>query len=253
MQCFGMQSGFQSGVFNMALDEALLEYCRAADGPVFIVRTYRWQEPTLSLGVNQPEKDVAALLRLYGDLNGRRPALVRRPTGGRAILHGEDISFSFVTNDPVLLKKPLKDTYCVLTRHIRHTLEALGIAAQSCDGAGDREYLRSPVCFETHTTSDLVAENGQKLAGSAQLRRSGGLLQHGAAFLQPYGVSESAFARTLFQVVAQAHGLPALADFPMARLHDLLAERQAAYTRESGEILERASTTSGSQFLPASC
>ncbi len=254
MQCFGMESGPQSGAFNMALDEALLEYCRSLPAPVLVVRTYRWEVPTLSLGVNQPDKDVAALLRLYGDLDGGcPPALVRRPTGGRAILHGEDISFSFVTNDPTLLKQPLKDTYCVLTRHIRHTLEALGIAVQSCEEAGDRDYLRSPVCFETHTASDLVAENGQKLAGSAQLRRAGGLLQHGAAFLKPYGVSESAFASRLFHTVAQAYGLPALADFPLASVRDLLAERQAAYIKESGEILARASTTSGSHLAPASC
>lgn len=253
MRLYGIQSGLRSGAYNMALDEALLEYCRAQREPLLIVRTYGWDQPTLSLGVNQAERDVAALLKLYGDINGMRPALVRRPTGGRAILHGADTSFSFASNDPALLRSSLKASYAALTGHVRRALVSLGLSVTTAREAGDRDYLRSPVCFETHTASDLIAENGQKLAGSAQLRRSGGLLQHGAAFLAPYGIPEPALAEALFAAVAEAHRQPDVPAFPMAVLDAERLRLEAAYSQESGEILERASTTSGSHLAPASC
>ena len=271
MQLFGIESGFQSGAFNMALDEALLEYSRSSLGllsgstahapqglPFLIVRTYCWKRPTLSLGVNQPEKDVASLLRLYS-LNGATPDIVRRPTGGRAILHGEDFSFSFVTNAPEITRLPLKDAYCLLTTWVRSALETLEVpiatACAPAEQAGDKDYLRSPVCFETQTASDLMADNGQKLAGSAQLRRAGGLLQHGAAFLKPYGVTPHEFTEALFTAVAAHYGRQSqgiLPSFEVRRLDRELTQLKADYIRESGAILESASTTSGSHLEPAS-
>jgi lipoate-protein ligase A len=118
MELYRIDSGFQSGVFNMALDEALLEFVRRDLVPRLIVRTYGWEVPTLSLGVNQAVRDIQFLMDFYGKPSPVQ-AVVRRPTGGRAILHGEDISYSFITNDPAVLKLNLNDSYCIYAGLVR--------------------------------------------------------------------------------------------------------------------------------------
>lgn len=258
MRIFSIESGARSGSYNMALDEALLETVRQQTEPTLYVRTYRWEVPTLSLGVNQKVRDIRFLLDFYGKSAGNvEPvqAVVRRPTGGRAILHGQDISYSFITNEPAVLRQTLKASYAVYAGIIRDTLAQLALKVTFTNGAEDRDYLRSPVCFETHTASDLVGEDGKKLSGSAQLRRSGSLLQHGAAFLEPYGISESIFHQVLMETTAKQFNQPVLpldAD-AMAEIEPLRNTLEQAYRKESGEILDNASTISGSHLTPASC
>lgn len=211
----------------MALDEALLCEVMTQTEPVFIVRTYRWVCPTLSLGVHQPEKDISGLLERYG-----KPDIVRRPTGGRAILHGEDISFAFITNQPELLKLSVNASYCELIQHIKAALIQMNInVADSCEESS-HAYTRSAVCFETLTPSDLTLTDGRKIVGSAQCRRAGGMLQHGSIFADlPY----EAFSSTLFEIVAKHYQCT-----------------PQDYLSESGGIVASAETTNGSQRLPAS-
>ncbi len=252
MRLLAFPSGAQSGIYNMALDEALLEWVRVQQEPVLLVRTYCWKVPTLSLGVNQKVRDLDFLLRYYGQSQAIK-AVVRRPTGGRAILHGQDISFAFITNQPQILKQGLKEAYAIFSGIVQQAMETLGLQTQLAADAGTRDYLRSPVCFQTHTPSDLLAMDGRKLSGSAQLRRAGGLLQHGAAFLAP-AIQEEAFFEALCQasvakfgehlrVLSQAQAEALITDWP----HWL-----AIYANASSEILASASTTSGSHLLPAS-
>lgn len=253
MRILALQSGACGGVENMALDETLLEWVRQEPEPVLILRTYRWETPTLSLGVNQKVRDVDILLRFYGQ-GEAVDAVVRRPTGGRAILHGEDISHAFITNEPEVLRKSLKDSYAVYAGLVRDALTRLGIQTRFSEAAGARDYLRSPICFDTHTPSDLLGEQGQKISGSAQLRRAGGLLQHGAAFLKPYGIEETAFFNALREATAEAFQRPVTLLSPV-KIQDMLPELPhfvAAYRKLSGEILVNASTTSGSHLEPAS-
>src|SRR5690242_8014870 len=120
----------------MALDEALLETIRIQPEPVVLVRTYLWAEPTLSLGVNQQARDVRYLLEHYGSQD---LAIVRRPTGGRAILHGEDISYAFVTNEATLLKQRLKDSYCVFAKIFQAAVARLSLPVQAVPAAGERD------------------------------------------------------------------------------------------------------------------
>jgi lipoate-protein ligase A len=142
MRLFCIESGFQSGAYNMALDEALLEWVRLQAECTLIVRTYQWECPTLSLGVNQPTRDVQALLALYGKPAGQTACdIVRRPTGGRAILHGEDISFAFVTNAPNLLQCSLKASYATFSGLVRQALQGLGVAASPGVQAQSKDYL----------------------------------------------------------------------------------------------------------------
>lgn len=260
-----MQSGAQTGAYNMALDDLLLDTVMGLPEPTLIVRTYEWDTPTLSLGAHQPERDIGRLLKLYMR-SGQMPELVKRPTGGRAILHGEDISFSFVTNESRLLQMPLKASYDTMTQWVMAALAALNISVQSSEETSGKVYLRSPVCFETQTPSDLLSETGEKLVGCAQFRRHTGLLQHGAAFIKPYldlaSNQPENFTQALFDAVADAYVADAYKDqlqpMPIERLMtDTFASRLdllvSTYASESAGILERASTTVGSQLLPASC
>lgn len=255
MRVYWIESGPRSGTYNMALDEALLETLRKSPEPLLIVRTYQWEVPTLSLGVNQAVRDIDFLLSFYGGKQHVRH-VVRRPTGGRAILHGEDISFSFVTNQPDILRQPLKEAYALFAGIVRSAMRRLDLPVRNDSEAGDRDYVRSPICFETHTASDLLNSQGDKLAGSAQLRRAGGLLQHGAAFLKPYGISSAAFHHALTDSAGEAFSQRTealeLTPFDLKSIEALLCGLESDYRKSSGEILASASTTAGSHLAPAS-
>jgi lipoate-protein ligase A len=265
MQLFKIISGFQSGVYNMSLDEALLEAVRLQQEPVLILRTYLWHEPTLSLGVNQKVRDIRFLMDFYGHqqrepgLGAPQPkqrvqALVRRPTGGRAILHGQDISFAFITNDVPVLQQSLKASYELYSAIVRQALSQLSLPVELAQEAGDKDYTRSPVCFETHTPSDLVSNNGQKLAGSAQLRRAGGLLQHGSAFLKPFGITAEQFDAAFFQAAETTFGQPVV-QYPseaLVAIEPMRRELEQRYISDSGGILANASTIKGSHLDSAS-
>ncbi|HEY9744630.1 MAG TPA: hypothetical protein V6C99_00265 [Oculatellaceae cyanobacterium] len=235
MRLFFLQSGFQNGLYNMALDEALLEWVRAEQQPIFVVRTYRWSQATLSLGVNQPVSDIPTLIQRYQQQGQTVEAVVRRPTGGRAILHGNDISFALITNNPPLLRQSLKDSYATLSSLVEQALQALGIATMPISTTTSRDYLRSPLCFETRTPSDLLTPSGQKLSGSAQLRRAGGILQHGAAFLEHYGISEPVFAAQLFEVTTTTLQAP-LQPFPLNDIQEPLHALQKRYAASAEEL-----------------
>ena len=157
------------GPDNMALDEALLLRARATGETV--LRTYTWAVPTLSLGRNQRaagEYDTAMLARAG-------LAVVRRPTGGRALVHHREITYSVTA--PVA--GPLGHTYARINALLINALGALGVPT----GIAERR-ARAPVpsglpCFAEPGAGELVAE-GRKLVGSAQWRDDGALLQHGS-------------------------------------------------------------------------
>ncbi len=257
---YQITSGAETGAFNMAMDDRLLEKLRtntnASDQPILIVRTYQWSVPTLSYGVNQSEKEVLKLLNRYGYGSHNLKAWVRRPTGGRAILHGEDISFSFITNCPEICRLSLKESYAFLMGFVREAFNTLGVDLNDAS-ASQREYTLSPVCFETKTPSDLLDQQGQKVAGCSQLRRKGGILQHGSAFIRPYKISPTMFTQALLKAVANEYGYETLPEFKMEAEEEALFlkpfdQRLKELCNEASEILEKASTTTGSHFVPAS-
>lgn len=257
IKIYRVQSGMETGRFNMALDEALLDWVRLQECfPILIVRTYQWRVPTLSGGVHQSEPELLTLLKRYSRGQNQALDVVRRPTGGRAILHGDDISFSFITNAADVLKLSLMDSYFFFTALLKVALTACGVEVMDSEEMRRRAYTLSPVCFETKTPSDVVDMTGRKIAGCAQLRRSGGMLQHGAAFLKPFGVSEQNFSRALFQVVAENYGRATVPDFPAEAspgFAGIFSRRLEVYTKESAGMLDKALTTAGSHLTPASC
>ena len=171
-------SGSDNGAWNMALDEALLESC-AAHASLPTLRFYSWNPPCLSLGYAQPASDMdQTKLREFGW------DLVRRPTGGRAILHTDELTYSITASqDEPLVEGSILESYCRLSQALLAGLELLGISAKANRKTTGGERDTKPVCFETPSDYEITVA-GKKVIGSAQARRSKGVLQHGAIPLQ---------------------------------------------------------------------
>jgi len=182
-----------SGAENMALDEALLDSVVAGGAPV--IRFYTWDPPTLSLGVNQPAGEVDPV-----ECARRGFGLVRRITGGRAVLHHQELTYSVIAldSDP-LVSGGVIESYRKISAPLVEGLRSLGAGVTLSEPnralframANDRRYSdiaeleqtsHGAVCFDTASAYELAA-NGRKLVGSAQARRGGALLQHGSILL----------------------------------------------------------------------
>jgi len=163
------------GAWNMAVDEAILEAAwRKVSLPT--LRLYAWEPPCLSLGYAQPLSDVD-LPRLHA----RGWDLVRRPTGGRAILHTDELTYS-VTAPPGedRLAGTVLEAYHRLALALLEALHRLGLPAEVQErSAAPQGPNNNPVCFEVPSTSEITV-GGKKLVGSAQARRKEGVLQHGS-------------------------------------------------------------------------
>lgn len=163
-----------SGPMNMAVDEAIFDRM-AAGNTMPTLRLYAWNPYCLSLGCLQPaaEADAAALARLGWDL-------VRRPTGGRAILHAEELTYSVagLTQDPRLAGSVLA-CYRRLAQALVLALVNLGLEAAVREDGPTAAERRSPVCFEVSSNYEITI-GGKKILGSAQARRGNRVLQHGS-------------------------------------------------------------------------
>src|SRR6478672_396632 len=163
------------GAENMALDEALMS--RARETGEFTLRVYSWASPTLSLGRNQSARRVYDLDRI----RARGMRVVRRPTGGRAILHHREITYSVTA--PTADAGDLRESYERINRVLVSGLERLGVRTEIAAPAGRAMPPGPAPCFDTPSAGELVVE-GKKLAGSAQWRSDGALLQHGSILVE---------------------------------------------------------------------
>jgi lipoyl(octanoyl) transferase len=164
-----------NGAWNMAVDEALLEFTAEKISPPTL-RLYDWQPYTLSLGYAQPVSDVD-----YESLISNRWELVRRPTGGKAILHADELTYSVTAAaDHEIMAGSVIESYQRLSLGLLRALAIIGINA---DSKPKMEKLSpsqtSAVCFQ-HPSDYEITFNNQKLIGSAQSRKKGGVLQHGS-------------------------------------------------------------------------
>jgi len=166
-----------TGAFNMALDEALMSY--ASDTQQWIFRVYSWTAPTLSLGRHQ----VARGAYDRKQIAERGIDVVRRPTGGRAILHHREVTYSAV--GPVAAAGDLRESYARINRLLIAALHQLGVDAavvpvtriqQTTPGSEGPGLLP---CFH-HPSSGEITHHGRKLVGSAQWRCNDAFLQHGS-------------------------------------------------------------------------
>ena len=158
------------GPDNMALDEALMARARRTGETV--LRTYAWRTPTLSLGRNQRARgayDAAALRDAGVDV-------VRRPTGGRALLHHREVTYSVTA--PLAQEAPAR-AYARINELLVAALASLGVPVAIADASGTSAPPTARPCFDEPAAGELVAE-GRKLVGSAQWCEGGALLQHGS-------------------------------------------------------------------------
>ncbi len=168
-----LATGCRSGSENMAVDEALMVAHARGDSPPTL-RFYGWSPPALTLGYFQdPEAvvDFDACRRLGIDV-------VRRPTGGRAVLHGREATYSLVAaEDNPAVRGTVAESYLRLSRGLVLGLGGLG-AVVAINGSGTSA-AGGAACFDSPSIYELTA-GGRKLAGSAQCRKWGCVLQHGA-------------------------------------------------------------------------
>lgn len=165
------------GATNMAIDEAILHALAEGQGSPTL-RFFQWEPPCLSLGYNQhwQEVDEAACRRLGY-------TWTRRPTGGKAILHTDEVTYSLIIpQDDPRIQGGIVESYRILSFGLLRGLEKLGVQAVQ---AGKEEVTAStrvapggPVCFDTPSRYEITWQ-GKKLIGSAQLRRRKIVLQHG--------------------------------------------------------------------------
>jgi lipoate-protein ligase A len=160
----------------MAVDEAILEAAGRGDSPPTL-RLYAWEPACLSLGYAQHYSDVdLERLRSYGW------DVVRRPTGGRAILHTDELTYAVIgpPDEPRLVGSVL-ESYRRLSGALLQALHDLKIPAEVNEepAVGVKSRMKGPVCFEVPSNYEITV-GGKKLIGSAQARRKDGVLQHGS-------------------------------------------------------------------------
>lgn len=163
-----------SGVANMALDEALMRRAGRTGDAVF--RLYGWSAPTLSLGRNQRARGCYNL----ADAAAAGVGFVRRPTGGRALLHHREITYS--ASLPVADATEAAAVYSFINEVLLAALRALGVGASRATGAESLPPGPRP-CFDVPSAHEIVV-GARKLVGSAQWRRDGVLLQHGSILVR---------------------------------------------------------------------
>lgn len=180
----------------MAADESLLDRVVRSGGA--FLRLYRWDPPTLSIGRNQ---------RI--DVTPGVP-LVRRPTGGKAVWHEDEVTYAVAA--PIAQFGSLRDAYCQIHTWLVAALRSLGVDASLAPYRPTVRPSDGPTsCFATPVGGEILV-NGRKLVGSAQVRRSNALLQHGSILLdgkQPEAGLETTLVAELgrpvsFDEVAQA-------------------------------------------------
>lgn len=158
---------------NMALDEAILESHRKGLVPPTL-RFYGWAPPAVSIGYSQ-KMDPETIARI----KSKGFDVVRRLTGGRAVLHSGELTYSFIASPP-LLSEQLNEAYRQICKGLILGLKHLGVEANL--GKSTKQYKDFSDCFMATTQADLQV-NDKKMVGSAQLRRQGAVLQHGSILL----------------------------------------------------------------------
>jgi lipoate---protein ligase len=183
-----------TGTVQMAIDSWLLQQHILGQIPPTL-RFYTWSQPTISLGYHQ---------RRYPEhwdgltWQDRPVAVVKRPTGGRGVLHDGDLTYAIVGSGFVGKRVEVYQQIC---QFLIDGWRGLGIELGY--GTAGSGYIHNPNCFGTATSADLICDNGYKLIGSAQLIQSAAILQHGSIRLNP--------DRALFsQVFSEQMSLPPL-------------------------------------------
>lgn len=173
--CRLLVDGPAPGDWQMAVDEALLE--SAATTGACTLRFYGWSEPTLSLGYFQDHAERAS------HPASRACPMVRRQTGGGAILHDRELTYSLTMPVASSLGGDVQWLYAAVHDALLSVLTTLGVPAQQCVSLRQESATVQPfLCFQRRSQGDVLSGDF-KICGSAQRRRRGAILQHGSVLL----------------------------------------------------------------------
>jgi len=169
--------GALDGAANMAADSHLLEQVEESHNPRTILRFYAWQRPTISLGRNQ--KIDTAVDPDYCRANGID--IVYRPTGGRAVLHDDELTYAVISNDSTAFGDTIYGNYRRVSEALCRGYHLLGVPAVLAPETRKPVLVNGvdPPCFLSTSRYELTV-NGRKIAGSAQRRVRRTFLQHGS-------------------------------------------------------------------------
>ena len=221
----------------MALDERLMSAARAGD--CWIVRVYGWATPTVSFGKYQ----AAAKAYSPDAMRARCIDVVRRPTGGRAILHHREITYSVAA--PLERAGELRQTYSTINLLLLAALRRMGVSAR-LSSTGPRGIALGMIpCFDHPSDGELVVGT-QKLVGSAQWRSHDALLQHGSILLDD---DQAVLNELLLPSVAPPPSPP-----PAATLRDVLGTEPSLedFAESMFGLIESLFTDVGQRSSPAS-
>jgi lipoate-protein ligase A len=178
----------------MALDEAIAVSVRKGDAPPTL-RLYGWDRPSVSLGSFQKIGDINAQF-----CSEKNIPVVRRPTGGRGILHGDELTYSFSSRNEGFFSGGLLDSYRQLSTAFKSALETLGLDVTIKKERESGSALnRTALCFRSTSYGEMSLQ-AKKLVGSAQKRWKDGLLQQGSL---PYAIDEGG-TRNVFNLSPSA-------------------------------------------------
>ncbi len=200
-----MDTGKNSGAMNMAIDEAILLACQQGLVPPTL-RFYGWDRPTLSVGLFQ-KLDVGFDLKECGR---QSIGIVRRMTGGRAVLHDKELTYSVISKtDTPLFPLNIKGRYRVIAEAILRGLFHFGIKGE-ISTARTKKLPKSSLCFSSSSWYEILID-GKKLVGSAQRVLVDAFLQHGSILLDfDKGMHQSIFRCTSFDIVDSISSLKTL-------------------------------------------
>jgi lipoate---protein ligase len=211
-----------TGTMQMAIDRWLLAQHILGEIPPTL-RFYTWSQPTISLGYHQRHYPEHWRSLVWQNI----PVdLVKRPTGGRGVLHQGDLTYALIGSGFVGNRVEIYQQIC---QFLIDGWRSIGVDLEY--GIAGRGYIHNPNCFGTATSADLVCADGSKLIGSAQLIKSGAILQHGSMRINP--------DLELFEkVFGESIALPpdAILQLPISQIIDALTQAAQKHFQVKFEI-----------------
>ena len=204
------------GAWNMAVDEAVLESVIAGSSPPTL-RFYTWDPPCLSLGYNQRAAESCDMEAV----RSRGYTMVRRRTGGRAVLHDDELTYSVIADSLLFGGGAVLDVYMMISSALADGLKSFGSAADLVPAYSDRGKEKTAACFDVPSSFE-VAWKGRKIIGSAQFRSGRHFLQHGSILM-------SADIDALLKVCALPDSMKARLTGGIATVDEALARKTGAY------------------------
>ena len=165
-------SGYLDGFTNMSIDEAVM-YGLQKNRSLPILRIYKWNPPTISIGYFQKSEDIN-----FERCKEDGIMVVRRLTGGRAVLHDIELTYSIIFTEEDFHPFKKKEIFQYIAKALTASLEEIGVNAKIAEKS--RGDLKSANCFASPAQYEIETKEKQKLIGSAQVIKNGVMLQHGA-------------------------------------------------------------------------